>query len=101
MILAATLTGAAIGTVLMLSAGGPAVASPGVAVPATYVDTLPACENEDGPGPCKWYAEQAGNGVGHSFWIGPDACMHYFDARDDRRWGDHSSPCVDPYAGDR
>lgn len=45
----------------------------GVEVPPLAPQGLPACEVEDassGPIPCLWDAASAGNGQGHSFWVG-------------------------------
>lgn len=42
------------------------------AQPAPVVQTIPACEVEDGssgPVPCRWQADEAGNGIGLSFTI--------------------------------
>lgn len=81
-------------------APGLAVAVPAITAPVTAASArrLPRCAEEDGPGPCVWLADRMGNGVGHSYWIGRDACTHYFAARDEARWGDRTSPCADPYA---
>ncbi len=69
--------------------------------PAKFPKGLKPCENEDGPGPCKWNARTMGNGVGNSFWIDSMACFHYLDPKADRKWGDHAMPCEDPYELDK
>lgn len=60
---------------------------------------LPPCREEDGPSPCRWDAARMGNGVGHSFYLDRDACIHYTRAADAARWDDWGhGPCADPYA---
>lgn len=41
---------------------------------------LPPCEDEDGPGPCRWDAAARGNGVGRSYTIDPNGTVWYDDA---------------------
>lgn len=60
------------------TAGQPASAS---------LDTVPPCENEDGPGPCRWDAQTAGNGVGMSFTITCDQTFIYDDPEADEMFG--------------
>lgn len=102
-IVGAAVLGAGVGAVVMLGLGSPppAHANPyvgGVTVPPLDPGILPACEVEDassGPIPCAWDAGSAGNGRGHSFWVGrptpqdPDRrpIFHYLDPRDDAKWG--------------
>lgn len=38
---------------------------------------LPACQYEDGPGPCYWDAKTRGNGTGRSFVIDSDGTVVY------------------------
>lgn len=38
-----------------------------VGVQSTAHATIPACQYEDSPGPCKWDAAKQGNGKGTSF----------------------------------
>lgn len=38
---------------------------------------LPACPEEDSPGPCYWDAHTKGNGVGRSFWVDENQNIHY------------------------
>lgn len=40
-------------------------------------DTLPACQYEDGPGPCYWDAQVRGNGTGRSFTMDADEEVTY------------------------
>lgn len=90
----------------MIAAGdAPAAANPyagGVKVPPITVDLagMAPCDTEDGSGPaqalpCYWDAGTAGNGVGHSYWIGrptrsdPDQRLifTYLDPADQVKWG--------------
>lgn len=56
-------------------------------------NSLPACENEDGPGPCVWDAGTEGNGVGSSFYIGADFCTYRIPSG----VRDADFECVDAY----
>lgn len=64
--------------------------------PAPEWQSLPACANEDGPGPCLWDAQSEGNEVGQSFYIGTDHCTYRFGPHGTYR--DPEFPCTDPYA---
>lgn len=63
-------------------------------------DYLPPCENEDGPGPCRWNAQTMGNGVGLSYTITCDQVTIYDDPEwDEMRGGKYEgypSTCDDP-----
>lgn len=79
---------------LGVSAGSPALVptmtmdlAPDTTDEAMDVIPLNPCEQEDGPGPCFWDASTAGNGVGHSFWIGCDQAFHYFEPAMDAKFG--------------
>ena len=48
--------------------------------PAASTTTLPPCEFEDGPGPCRWDAKTRGNGKGRSYTIDPMGTTYYDDA---------------------
>lgn len=38
---------------------------------------MPACAEEDSPGPCYWDAETFGNGRGRSFYVDDEQGVHY------------------------
>lgn len=80
---------------------GLAVDVPAITTPITAATArkLPRCANEDGPSPCRWDAARMGNGIGHSFYLDRDACIHYTLPADAARWDDWGhGPCDDPYA---
>lgn len=82
-----------------------AVRAPGMAVEVPAVEPitagsahrLPWCASEDSTAvPCVWEAAKRGNHRGMSFWVGTDGCRTYFAAATQARYGDKTSPCVDP-----
>lgn len=72
---------------------------PTVAPPAPAWSTYPPCAAEDGPAPCVWNAQEAGNAIGTSFYLGPDHCTYRFGPAGTYR--DTEFPCEDPYAAER
>lgn len=56
-----------------------AAPSPAVSSPSPASSSLPLCEDEDGPGPCRWDAAVQGNGVGRSYTVGADGSVRYDD----------------------
>lgn len=49
----------------------------GVNIQPVPEPSLPACQYEDGPGPCYWDAQTRGNGKGRSFTMDADGEVTY------------------------
>lgn len=58
----------------------------GIALVATLAQTvsepihsieIPACAQEDSPGPCRWDASTMGNGIGLSYTVDAQQVVHY------------------------
>lgn len=42
---------------------------------------IPACAQEDSPGPCRWDASTMGNGIGLSYTVDAQQVVHYVSGK--------------------